>query len=65
MRCKICGNVEYKNNLCERHFVRGVNKLRKVIDHWRIKGTPYKATHVRESWGIDGTYTESPYRNKK
>ena len=28
--------------------MRGVRKLAKVIDYWRIKEPPYKATHVRE-----------------
>jgi len=65
MNCEVCQKKVFKNNLCEKHYMRGVNRLRKVIDYWRIKGTPYKPTHTFESMGFDDKYTESPYGRKK
>ena len=47
MNCVVCGEKAFKNNLCQRHYMRGVRKLAKVIDYWRIKEPPYKATHVK------------------
>ena len=56
MNCTVCGRKAVKKGLCEKHYMKGVRRMAKAIDYWRIKGTPYKATHTRESFGFDGTY---------
>jgi len=65
MDCKVCGKKAYKNNFCERHYMRAVNEIDKWIFEARTRPKGHKSTHTFESWGIDGTYTESPYRRKK
>ena len=61
MKCKKCNRKAWHRGLCQRHFNRWVKPLYKMIFEAKTRPKPTKATHVKESVGINTTYTKTNY----
>ena len=63
MTCKVrgCTKQAFKKELCNKHYMKLVRKIEKLIFETRTRPKGQKALHVRESVGIYGDYTEPSY----